>query len=132
MTQNSPIVGQVGRPSKSSQDAASYVPKEYRALAWLAENNPEVYRELMVEKKKDQRHRRRIAWAGHISQMIGSLSGLTALVSLLALSWHMTDARQGKEAAVVVTTGAVSIVAIFVTGKWTKKSKSEPAVVQAQ
>ncbi|MFD9486268.1 hypothetical protein ACFWBX_20255 [Streptomyces sp. NPDC059991] len=93
------------------------VPAEWRGLAWLSKECPDVYRELLAQKTKDQVNARRLAWGPIVVQIIGSLSGLAALAGLVLLSWHMSDRNQGPEAAAVVTTGAVSIVAVFVTGK---------------
>ncbi|MFK8908966.1 hypothetical protein [Streptomyces sp. YS-3] len=71
----------------------------------------------MKQKIKDQKHMRCVAWGPTIAQTIGSISGLLALAILVMLAWHMSDRNQGPEAATIVTTGAVSIVAVFVTGK---------------
>lgn len=76
-----------------------------------------------------------MAWGPVIVQLIGSAFGLLALIGLLALSWHMSDHGQGPEAASVVTSGAVSIVTIFVTGKvlqgrWSRHTSTEDAATK--
>jgi hypothetical protein len=86
-----------------------------RDLTLLAEKAPEAYRELMAEK----RNWRRLAWADLIAQTVGHLSGLGALVILAAISWHAIDRGAATQGASIICTGAVSIVAVFVTGRLT-------------
>lgn len=88
-----------------------------RELALLAEKAPEAYRDLMAEKRLDQRHLRRIAWAGFIAQTVGHLCGLIALAVLAVVAWHAFDLGDATQGAAIICTGAVSIVAVFVTGR---------------
>jgi hypothetical protein len=88
-----------------------------RELTQLAKSDPEIYREFMEEKKADRRHERRIAWAGIIGQVIGHVCGLAALLVLAAVAWHAFDLGDADQGAAVICTGAVSIVAVFVTGR---------------
>ncbi|MFF7941503.1 hypothetical protein ACFZC5_17460 [Nocardia gamkensis] len=48
-------------------------------LVGLREIAPEICKLLLEQKKLDQRHRRRIAWATQIAQAVGHTSGLAAL-----------------------------------------------------
>jgi len=89
-----------------------------RDLVILAEKAPEAYRELMAEK----RNWRRLEWADPIAQTIGHLSGIIALFILAAISWHAIDRGDATQGASIICTGAVSIVAVFVTGRLTGRS----------
>jgi hypothetical protein len=92
-------------------------------LALLAEKAPEAYRDLMAER----RHWRRLAWASLIAQLVGNISGLLALFGLGAVSWHAIDRGDANQGAAIICTGAVSIVAVFVTGRIkSESSKSSP------
>jgi hypothetical protein len=71
----------------------------------------------MAEKRLDQRHLRRIAWAGFIAQTVGHLCGLIALAVLAVVAWHAFDLGDATQGAAIICTGAVSIVAVFVTGR---------------
>jgi hypothetical protein len=82
-------------------------------LALLAEKAPEAYRELLAER----RNWRRLAWAETLQQILGHVSGLAALVILAAISWHAIDRGDATQGASIICTGAVSIVAVFVTGR---------------
>ena len=96
-----------------------------RELTQLATSHPDIYREFMDEKKADRRHARRIAWAGIIGQIIGHVCGLAALGVLAAVAWHAFDLGDADQGAAVICTGAVSIVAVFVTGRLVKPAKQE-------
>jgi hypothetical protein len=85
----------------------------------LKEKAPEVYQALMVDWPSERRHQRRLDWAELIAQIIGHLSGLAALFILAAISWHAIDRGAATQGASVICTGAVSIVAVFVTGRLT-------------
>lgn len=52
-----------------------------------------------------------------MAYIIGHLSGLVALFILAAVSWHAFDRGAAAEGASIICTGAVSIVAVFVTGR---------------
>ena len=91
----------------------------------LAKNAPDVYRELMEQKKLDQRHRRRIAWSGLIGQSVGNVCGLVALALLAGVAWHALDLGDSTQGAAIICTGAVSIVAVFVTGRLTGGSAKQ-------
>jgi hypothetical protein len=51
------------------------------------------------------------------------LSGLVALVLLTAIAWHAIDRGDATQGASIICTGAVSIVAVFVTGRLTSGDK---------
>jgi len=86
-------------------------------LAILAEKVPEAYRELMAEK----RNWRRLEWVGLMGQAIGHISGIIALLILGAIAWHAIDRGAATQGASIICTGAVSIVAVFVTGRITAR-----------
>jgi hypothetical protein len=96
-----------------------------KELTQLAKSHPEIYREFMAEKKADRRHERRIAWASIIGQIIGHVCGLAALLVLAGVAWHAFDLGYADQGAAVICTGAVSIVAVFVTGRLIKPAKQE-------
>ncbi|SRR6266566_2081334 len=84
-------------------------------LTLLAEKAPDEFRALV-------RTRRRLEWADMIAQTIGHLSGLVALAILATISWHAIDRGAATQGASIICTGAVSIVAVFVTGRLTSGS----------
>ena len=86
-------------------------------LSVLAEKAPEAYRDLMAQKKSEQKHRQRFAWADLIAQTVGHVCGLASLSILALVSWHAFDRDAPTQGAAVICTGAVSIVAVFVTGR---------------
>jgi hypothetical protein len=100
---------------RTSESHSEFTVKE---LILLSEKAPEVYRELMREKQLDQRHRRRIAWAPLIGRVVGNVCGLIALSMLAATAWHAFDLKDATQGAAIICTGAVSIVAVFVTGRF--------------
>jgi len=89
-------------------------------LARLAETNPAEYALLVQEVRKDFAHRRWLAWSDLIAQTLGHLSGLAALLSLVAVAWHAIDHGDATEGAAIITAGAAAIVAVFVTGRLTR------------
>jgi hypothetical protein len=98
-----------------------------KELAKLAETHPEIYREFIDEKRADRRHARRIAWASLIGQVIGHVCGLAALVVLAAVAWHAFDLGDPDQGSAIICTGAVSIVAVFVTGRLAKPPRQKIA-----
>jgi hypothetical protein len=120
-----------GSESAIARTSGSHSEFTVKELILLSEKAPEVYRELMREKQLDQRHRRRIAWAPLIGRVIGNACGLIALSLLAAIAWHAFDLGDATQAAAVICTGAVSIVAVFVTGRFTsagsKQQRKPPA-----
>lgn len=52
-----------------------------------------------------------------IAQLIANVCGLVALFILGAISWHAIDRGDATQGASIICAGAVSIVAVFVTGK---------------
>jgi hypothetical protein len=103
-------VTELSRRSRAKRSAAELHPGN---LALLAEKAPEAYHDLMAER----RHWRRLAWASLIAQLVGNISGLLALSGLGAISWHAIDRGDANQGAAIICTGAVSIVAVFVTGR---------------
>lgn len=96
-----------------------------KELTQLKKSDPDIYREFMAEKKAHRRHARRIAWASKFGQIIGHVCGLAALVVLAVVAWHAFDLGDANQGAAVICTGAVSIVAVFVTGRLVKPAKQE-------
>jgi hypothetical protein len=94
-------------------------------LAMLAERAPGAYKQLMAREAS----RRRLEWAGLMAQAAGHLCGLAALVVLAAVAWHAIDRGAPTQAASIICTGAVSIVALFVTGRKSvnPRSRKRPA-----
>jgi hypothetical protein len=82
-------------------------------LATLAKRAPGAYKQLMARESS----RRRLEWAGFVAQVVGHLCGLAALVVLAAVAWHAIDRGASTQGASIICTGAVSIVALFVTGR---------------
>jgi|HubBroStandDraft_1064217.scaffolds.fasta_scaffold91124_2 hypothetical protein len=93
-----------------------------QAVVALRENAPEIYERFIKAKEAEWRHLRRLAWADLLAQLIGHLSGLVALGCLTVVAWHAIDRGNATQGASIICTGAVSIVAVFVTGRLTNKS----------
>jgi hypothetical protein len=89
------------------------------AVITLREDAPEIYEHFISAKKAEWRHQRRLAWTGLLAQVIGHLSGLAALACLTVIAWHAIDRGDATQGASIICTGAVSIVAVFVTGRIT-------------
>jgi hypothetical protein len=89
------------------------------AVITLREKTPEIYERFIKAKEAEWRHLRRLAWADLIAQIIGHLSGLAALGCLTVIAWHAIDRGDATQGASIICTGAVSIVAVFVTGRVT-------------
>jgi hypothetical protein len=106
-----------GRASTRATAFAGYTRKD---LALLAQQVPEAYRELIAS----EANRRRLDWADLIFQVTGHICGLAALVILAAVSWHAIDRGASTQGASIICTGAVSIVAVFVTGRMSKRGSS--------
>jgi hypothetical protein len=85
----------------------------------LRENAPEIYERFIKAKEVEWRHLRHLSWADLIAQVIGHLSGLAALGCLTLIAWHAIDRGDATQGASIICTGAVSIVAVFVTGRIT-------------
>lgn len=89
-------------------------------LTRLVTDAPDVYQDLMRDLRAAQRHQRLIAWADVIRQAIGNLSGLSALLILAATAWHAIDQGDATQGTAIITSGAVAIVTVFVTGRLTR------------
>jgi hypothetical protein len=89
------------------------------AVVTLRESAPEIYERFIKAKETEWRHLRRLAWADLLAQVIGHLSGLVALGCLTVVAWHAIDRGDATQGASIICTGAVSIVAVFVTGRIT-------------
>jgi hypothetical protein len=90
-------------------------------LAFLAKQLPGTYQQLMA----NEASRRHLEWADLIAQIIGHICGLAALLILAAVSWHAIDRGASTQGASIICTGAVSIVALFVTGRTTSRKYSK-------
>jgi hypothetical protein len=82
-------------------------------LVVLAEQVPDAYKQVIALEGS----RRRLEWAALMAQIAGHLSGLVALFILAAVAWHAIDNGAATQAASIICTGAVSTVALFVTGE---------------
>ncbi len=86
-------------------------------LAFLAQQLPGAYQQLVA----NEASRRRLEWADLAAQITGHICGLAALLILAAVSWHAIDRGAFIQGASIICTGAVSIVALFVTGRTTSR-----------
>lgn len=86
-------------------------------LAFLAQQLPGAYQQLMA----NEASRRRLEWADLTAQITGHICGLAALLILALVSWHAIDRGAFIQGASIICTGAVSIVALFVTGRATSR-----------
>jgi hypothetical protein len=91
------------------------------AVVTLRENAPEIYERFIRAKEVEWRHLHRLAWTDLLAQVIGHLSGLVALGCLTVIAWHAIDRGDATQGASIICTGAVSIVAVFVTGRVTNR-----------
>ncbi|MVU77566.1 hypothetical protein GPX89_09975 [Nocardia sp. ET3-3] len=97
-----------------------------KELVALEAEAPEICRMFLEQKKLDQRHRRRFAWVSLLTQTVGNLSGLAALGILAIVAWHAIDTGAATQGSAIICTGAVSIVAVFVTGRLTVGRTERP------
>lgn len=106
--------------SRSSSQAfadRAWEVREAKALAALNKAAPEICRQILEQKRFDQRHKRRHEWANLIAQALRQLSGLVALGILATVAWHAIDSGAATQAAAIICTGAASTVVVFVTGR---------------
>jgi hypothetical protein len=94
------------------------------AVDALRKSTPEIYERFIKAKESEWRNLRRLAWAELLAQVIGHLSGLLALGCLTVVAWHAIDRGDATQGASIICTGAVSIVAVFVTGRVTNQRGS--------
>lgn len=99
-----------GKPSRTDAPVAL----DAGELAILAEKAPELARSLV-------RVSERLASAELRAYVIGHLTALAALSILAVLSWHYVDKGAATQGAAIICTGAVSIIAVFVTGRLTSE-----------
>lgn len=95
-------------------------------LAWLEANAPAVYRDLMSQRALDQARNYRLKWMDFAVQAVANVSGLVALAVLALVSWHAFDVDAPTQGAAIICTGAVSIVAVFVTGRLARRRAAKP------
>lgn len=93
------------------------------AVAALQKEAPEIYERFIKAKEAEWRNLRHLAWGDLLTQVIGNLSALAALACLTIVAWHAIDRGDATQGASIICTGAVSIVAVFVTGRVTNKRK---------
>jgi hypothetical protein len=93
-------------------------------LTWLASNHPEVYKDLLEQRKLDQKRNYRLKWRDLVAQIAGHVCGLGSLVVLAFVSVHAFDSEAPTQGAAIICTGAVSIVTVFVTGRVTGQRKA--------
>lgn len=117
--------GSGGRSSASAKLETAFTDP---AVVTLREKAPEIYERFIRAKEAEWRHFRRLAWADLLAQVIGHLSGLVALGCLTVIAWHAIDRGDATQGASIICTGAVSIVAVFVTGRVTnRRSGGKPS-----
>lgn len=106
--------------------ALSALPLDVEKLAWLRTNDSAIYDDLMQQRKLEQQRNYRLKWMDFILHTAANASGLVALGVLTLVSWHAFDNHAPTQGAAIICTGAVSIVAVFVTGRWSnRKSRSQ-------
>jgi hypothetical protein len=108
-------------PGGSSTAAEIKVAFTDPAVITLRKNAPEIFERFLKAKEIEWRHQRRLAWADILAQVIGHMSGLAALGCLTVIAWHAIDRGNATQGASIICTGAVSIVAVFVTGRITNR-----------
>jgi hypothetical protein len=102
------------------------------AVVTLRECAPEIYERFIKAKELEWRHLRRRAWVDLLAQVMGQFSGLAALGCLTALAWHAIDQGDATQGASIICAGAVSIVAVFVTGRLTNRHSDRDQVAAAR
>ena len=106
---------------KQSRHAVRFGGCTVEDLAFLAQQLPGAYQQIMA----NEASRRRLEWADLIAQITGHICGLAALLILAAVSWHAIDRGASTQGASIICTGAVSVVALFVTGRTTSRKYSK-------
>jgi Na+/melibiose symporter-like transporter len=71
----------------------------------------------MTEVEREQQHERRMDWAEFAAHVFGQVCGLVTVLVLAVLAKYFVDNGAATQGAAIVTAGAVSIVAVFVTGR---------------
>lgn len=115
-------------PEKQSRRAARFGGYTVEDLAFLARQVPGAYQQLMA----NEAGRRRLEWTELIAQITGHICGLAALLILAAVTWHAIDRGASTQGASIICTGAVSIVALFVTGRMTSRQYGKESASRAR
>ncbi|WP_372433914.1 DUF2335 domain-containing protein [Micromonospora coerulea] len=104
------VTPDIGRPGPLS------LPKPADAQEWEAVQ-PGTFDRIMCECERDERHRRHMDLLELGSRVFGQVCGLGTVVILAWLAKYFVDQGAATQGAAIIGTGAVSIVAVFVTGK---------------
>jgi len=78
---------------------------------------PGTFTRIMTEVERAERHQRHLEWAELASRFFGQVCGLITVIVLAVLARYFVDHGAATAGAGIVTAGAVSIVAVFVTGR---------------
>lgn len=97
------------------------LPTPVQAKQW-EEVAPGTFALIFAEITCEQRHRRRLEWAEQISRVFGQVCAFSTVVILTLLARHFADHGAATQGATVIGTGAVSIVAVFLTGRLARRS----------
>jgi uncharacterized membrane protein len=96
------------------------LPTPAQAKQW-EEVRPGTFDRLMAEIEREEKNRRRLAWAELASRVFGQICALATVGILALLAWHYVDQGAATQGASIIVSGAVFIVGVFVTGRLTNQ-----------
>lgn len=108
-----------GGPSAMKKKPAPGVklPTPAAARQW-EELGPGTFDRIMTEIEQEENHRRRMEWAELGQRIFGQVCAFGTVVALAFLARYFVDHGAATQGAAIIVTGAVSIVAVFVTGRF--------------
>lgn len=110
------------QPLARGHAAWADLPTPEQAKKW-EEVAPGTFNRIMTEIERRQRHLRRMDMADFVVWIFARLCGLTGVIVLAILAKYFVDKGAPTQGATIVTAGAVSIAAIFVTGRLAQPRK---------
>ena len=98
------------------------LPTPVQAQQW-EQVAPGTFKTIMDEICREERHRQRMEAGELCSRFFGQLCAFGSVAVLAVLAKYFVDHDAPTQGASIIATGAVSIVAVFVTGRLSKRGQ---------
>jgi uncharacterized membrane protein len=96
------------------------LPTPVQAKQW-EEIAPGTFARLMAEVEREENHRRRMERAELRSRVLAQVCAFGTVMVLALLARYFVDHDAPTQGAAIIVTGAVSIVAVFLTGRLARR-----------
>jgi uncharacterized membrane protein len=110
------MTGEEGAADRKNTLPSVKLPTPTQAKQW-EELLPGTFARLMAEIEREEKHRRRVESAELCSRIFGQVCAFGALIVLVFLAGYFVDHGAATQGAAIIVTGAVSIVAVFLTNR---------------